>query len=153
MAQGQAQAQAYGAGGFDPMGAWYAYHLGHPALTPKGGQAGAAAFSDCLAGAWLGIGPKVLGCCWASTADAGGRCLHAECCLHGKLLVQSMPSGAAKPRSRLPALRSRHMAGADVLGCVPAGMGEGANPWLPQAGQWPHMPAPGSMVPPAQVRL
>lgn len=44
------------------------------------------------------------------------------------------------------------MAGADVAGCAPAGMGEGVNPWLPQAGQWPYMPAPGNMVPPAQVR-
>ena len=64
MAQAQAQAQqaqqSFGAGGFDPMGAWYAYHLGHPALTPKGGQSGAAAFSNCLAGAWLGIGPRAL---------------------------------------------------------------------------------------------
>ena len=32
-------------------------------------------------------------------------------------------------------------------------MGDGMNPWMAQAGQWPYMQAPGGMERPAQVRL
>lgn len=51
MAQAHASGlSAYGAGGFDPMSAWYAYHLGQQALA-KGAPPSAAAFSNRLAGA------------------------------------------------------------------------------------------------------
>ena len=51
MAQAQASGlSAYGAVGFDPMSAWYSYHLGQQALA-KGAPPSAAAFSNRLAGA------------------------------------------------------------------------------------------------------
>ena len=76
MAQAQASGLlAYGAGGFDPMSAWYAYHLGQQALA-KGAPPSAAAFSNCLAGAhpdytaarWQKLGRpclQVIACCLA----------------------------------------------------------------------------------------
>lgn len=87
MAQAQASGlSAYGAGGFDPMSAWYAYHLGQQARA-KGAPPSAAAFSNCLAGAqpdytaarWqkLGRSCQVVACCLAFANSQIDPCLQS----------------------------------------------------------------------------
>jgi hypothetical protein len=58
-AAGLARAQ----GGFDPMGAWYAYHMGQQALAKGAGQPGAAGFGGGAAGAAPMPG-SAAGVCW-----------------------------------------------------------------------------------------